>query len=421
MKFGEFAKINNITKDTLRYYMKIGLILPSKSGGNYIFTESDQKDIEFILDCKDFGFSVDDINKLISLKRNLHPLDHRFNNFMASELDNKKELIKNEIKNLQKKLDFLNNKSDEYLKNRQIYQKLGVAVDFLKNLSCPSCGSSFNFTNADIEDSYIIHADLHCKNCSYHLKIEDGIIIEDNLQDSPIKIEDLPIKENHEYWLDTHLAMEWKELKNLKPAEFQKVFKAYNWMYERIIDSKPVKNNEVSCIMTSETNSGRFLFYHLLNKIGDDNPIKKSTLIVAMRNIKAAKKLKNLLESLGVKLDIAIICASIDKLPISNGSVNIFLDDYSSFYYLLREKKVLLDDKNFNKYLSSDAEVLGILPKDFFILHKHLNMSIDSSPFLNKLYNNPKFIITYDPDNNIKQNVCSLDFTAYHYDFEGRL
>lgn len=43
MKFGEFAKINNITKDTLRYYMKIGLILPSKSGGNYIFTESDQK------------------------------------------------------------------------------------------------------------------------------------------------------------------------------------------------------------------------------------------------------------------------------------------------------------------------------------------------------------------------------------------
>lgn len=77
--------------------------------------------------------------------------------------------------------------------------------------------------------------------------------------------------------------------KNLKPAEFQKVFKAYNWMYERIIDSKPVKNNEVSCIMTSETNSGRFLFYHLLNKIGDDNPIKKSTLIVAMRNIKAAK------------------------------------------------------------------------------------------------------------------------------------
>ena len=192
-------------------------------------------------------------------------------------------------------------------------------------------------------------------------------------------------------------------------------------MYERIIDSKPVKNNEVSCIMTSETNSGRFLFYHLLNKIGDDNPIKKSTLIVAMRNIKAAKKLKNLLESLGVKLDIAIICASMDKLPISNGSVNIFLDDYSSFYYLLREKKVLLDDKNFNKYLSSDAEVLGILPKDFFILHKHLNMSIDSSPFLNKLYNNPKFIITYDPDNNIKQNVCSLDFTAYHYDFEGRL
>lgn len=421
MKFGEFAQKFGVSKDTLRYYIKNGLLLPRKNKGQYLFDKQTSKDMEFILSMKEFGFSIDEINKLISLRRNLHPKDFRFNSFILDELDKKKSKLKMEIESLHKRIDHLEKTKVTYLKEKSDFQKLGISINFLKYLTCPSCNSSMDLDDAKIEGSYIMSAKLTCKDCSSRLYIEDGIIVEKDFESLPIRMEDLPIKENHEYWLGTHLAMNWKELKYLNQTEFQRVFLSYQWLYERLVSSKI--SHRPSIIMTSEINSGRFLFYHLLNKLEDDNPLRKSLIIVALPDKKKAQKLKNLLESLGTKLDIAIICANPANLPIKEGCVDIFLDDYSSFYYLLREKKVLLDDRKFLKYISRQGEVFGILPEDFFSLLRHLDMGKDRSDFLEKLEKRPDFI----KSKNIKEKKSyklshdSIEFWAYHYDLEGKL
>lgn len=421
MKFGKFAQKFDVSKDTLRYYIKNGLLLPKKKGGQYSFDSQSSEDMEFILSMKEFGFTIDEINKLISLKRNLHPRDYRFNSFILDELDKKKSNLKMEIDRLYKKIDLLEKTKLSYLKEESSFQKLGVSINLLKYLTCPSCGFPMDLDDARIEKSYIMSAKLKCSNCDSKLYIEDGIIVNDDFESLPIKMEDLPIKENYEYWLGTHLAMNWKELKYLNQTEFQRVFLSYQWLYERLVSSKI--SNRPSIIMTSEINSGRFLFYHLLNKLDDKNPLRKSFIIVVLPDKKKAKKLKNLLETLGTRLDLAIICANPNNIPIKEGCVDIFLDDYSSFYYLLREKKVLMDDSDFMKYLSKEGEIFGILPEDFFSLLRHLNMGKESSDFLGKLEKRPEYIKLNNMKNNkhYKLSDDSIEFWAYHYDLEGKL
>ena len=55
MKIKEFSNKFNLSYDTIRYYMKLNLINPHKSGGHYEFDQEDQNDIREILKLKEMG------------------------------------------------------------------------------------------------------------------------------------------------------------------------------------------------------------------------------------------------------------------------------------------------------------------------------------------------------------------------------
>ncbi|MBK0151610.1 MerR family transcriptional regulator, partial [Bacillus sp. S74] len=52
MKISKFAEVNNVSVDTIRHYMDLGLVIPEKKGSHYFFDEYCQKDIELILEYK---------------------------------------------------------------------------------------------------------------------------------------------------------------------------------------------------------------------------------------------------------------------------------------------------------------------------------------------------------------------------------
>ena len=44
MKIGEFARVCNVTKDTVRYYVNIGLLIPKMQGSQMSFEEREYAD-----------------------------------------------------------------------------------------------------------------------------------------------------------------------------------------------------------------------------------------------------------------------------------------------------------------------------------------------------------------------------------------
>ncbi len=75
MLISEFASAAGLKTDTVRYYMKRGLLRPehsTKGGQNpyHIFSETDLEDVLMIRVLKAFGLSLETIEKLLDDKRN---------------------------------------------------------------------------------------------------------------------------------------------------------------------------------------------------------------------------------------------------------------------------------------------------------------------------------------------------------------
>ncbi|MDN3378371.1 MULTISPECIES: Zn(2+)-responsive transcriptional regulator [unclassified Pseudoalteromonas] len=74
MKIGEVAAQLSVSTDTLRYYEKHGLLMPSRrtEAGYRDYSLSDLKQMRFILRAKDVGFSLTEIKDLLAIKLYKH-------------------------------------------------------------------------------------------------------------------------------------------------------------------------------------------------------------------------------------------------------------------------------------------------------------------------------------------------------------
>lgn len=71
LRIGELARSTRTTPPTIRYYEEIGL-LPAparRDGGQRCYGEEDRRRLTFIRQCREFGFSIEQIRSLVSLTR----------------------------------------------------------------------------------------------------------------------------------------------------------------------------------------------------------------------------------------------------------------------------------------------------------------------------------------------------------------
>lgn len=70
LKIGELAAKTNVSRDTLRFYEKHGLILPSErnKAGYRLYCAQDVHRISFILSAKEVGFTLNEIHQLLDLE-----------------------------------------------------------------------------------------------------------------------------------------------------------------------------------------------------------------------------------------------------------------------------------------------------------------------------------------------------------------
>lgn len=69
MKIGELARLNNVTIDTIRHYISIGLLIPHKNGSQYDFSLREAENLQYIQKLKSMRFHLKEIEDIMNLRR----------------------------------------------------------------------------------------------------------------------------------------------------------------------------------------------------------------------------------------------------------------------------------------------------------------------------------------------------------------
>ena len=123
VKIGEFAERTSISKDTLRYYEKIGLLKPEIKNKHREYNNNDVILIETIIKLKQTGFSLLEIKMLFDWSKNA---------------DQNKKLTQEEIQNVLQIKEIFQNKYEQMVQRennikqmKQVLLKANYKIDQL--------------------------------------------------------------------------------------------------------------------------------------------------------------------------------------------------------------------------------------------------------------------------------------------------
>jgi len=318
LKIGKFAAKHNVSIDTVRHYMNLGLIFPEKMGGWYEFGDNSDEAINAILRYKEMGFSLDEIHELLNFQR-LSRLTIRTDlEFFKSKfllksdnLEKEKEHIEHKIQVISKLLEKINHLESVTL----LSHPTGVPIDFLPQLECPFCNKPLQLAKASIENNMIINGDLNC-DCGTHWKILHGVLTEKQLISNLNDVSPDEVLERN-----IHLKTRYYKSTSSKFLDF--IFQGIEWQRQRLTELLTPN----SIILEPGIGIGVALsnFYdHLpddIKYIGVDNNFERILFT------------KTLFEKEYNPTRLIYICCSFNNIPIKSNSIDFVVDYTGSFNY----------------------------------------------------------------------------------------
>ncbi|WP_439876259.1 methyltransferase domain-containing protein [Bacillus mycoides] len=322
MKIGKFGEKNNISIDTIRHYMDLGLIIPEKKGGHYFFDEYCQKDVELILEYKWLGFSLNEIKELFLYKNLGQSLDYENDTFYQSLFKVKYEKIEQEIKTLEERKD----KLKEALNNLSIATEtsnsiLGIDLKVLHLFKCFKCNGNLILEDGIINKNQIVEGKLIC-NCGEEYAIISGVFTAGKLFEA---YERTSLEESiSDYIHETDTIF----LENIQ--------RGGEWAKKKLIQLD--LNNKILL----DLGSGLGFF---LRNVYEELP--EDCLYIAVdRDLNKLLLLKDVIERRNVKRNIVFICADFLNIPIQSYSVDIVIDQSGTSNYSFEHEEFLLYELN---------------------------------------------------------------------------
>lgn len=303
MKIGKFAQMHNVTQDTVRHYLDLGLLVTEKNGGHYKFNDSDCRDIKKIIELKNLGFSLNDVQKILAMQRISGENTNSFRKLYLSFLENKRKEVDNIILNINN----LNNNLKEEIYNIKCLenadvQKLGFSLNSLHLLQCPDCHQQLTLSAGTIEKNNIIEANIQC-DCGFRGEIKDGIYVDKrSVRTKLLRGERMPSKE------------EYLEATTHSYSNF--LYKGMAALVEHINSL----GREPKYIVELDNCVGFFLMQYIKYLPQD------STYILIDYDYERLTNLKIDLENYYKHKNFIFLCCDYDKLPLKNSSVDMLID-----------------------------------------------------------------------------------------------
>lgn len=126
MEIGEFSKQTGLSIDTLRYYNKLGLLVPIKVNGRRRYDEAELEKAAVILKLKNLSFSLDEIKALFELEEDISQ-DKPLNDASRSSIRTCLDMLK-------KKYQLVVKQEQDLLVVKQVLSKMINKTDKLLEL-----------------------------------------------------------------------------------------------------------------------------------------------------------------------------------------------------------------------------------------------------------------------------------------------
>ena len=331
MKIGNLLHKYGVSRETLHYYIRIGLLNPTMSHGQYDFTERDEQDLEDILRLKSLHFKLEEIMPILNWKKfSLGAESSMREKYLAAFAVKEKELLQ-QSRALAQSAEEIRTEMERILHADQAsVTKLGVPLPALPWLVCPDCGSHLELFGANFDYQSVYQGELRC-GCGYGARIKNGIICTGNRDEEP---DDRPDLERQVYQqLDSSFVKAHQSCSNQVMRQLKGIDTRGNVLLEGNIN-------------------GYFFLYNRMKELDPD-----CLYIIVDKYEEQLEMYRELMEQAGLQLKVLFIADAQNKLPLAAGCVDILVNFFSENEWQLYHEGTYLEASR--RYLKKGALTLG--------------------------------------------------------------
>lgn len=364
MRIGEFAGHYNLTIDTIRHYMDMGLIVPMKKGSLYEFDEKCHKDMALVGDMKKLGFKIREMRKFFYYKR-MYTVDSVDTyDFYMRMLDDKKKEHLDEIKQRNDSLNAINNltsilrKGKDALSDKKV-MPIGVPLQALNSMACPKCHGALSLNSDELFNNQIINGTLSCA-CGNSYIINNGVLLDEQTHAYHEPYEPVQVKSIlHDY------------LTKMTPDFFDIHYKIIKWATS-LLEITPDKPQ---LILECGSYFG-YIMRSVIEDIHDD-----SIYFCVEPNHAMFYGIKEITESMGLNKKVVFVSMAWENLPLKKESIDCMIDSNATLNYFFCNADAPENENILTTYcslLKENAVYAGyyLFYSKFSPIHEHVPPSV---------------------------------------------